>query len=89
MNEMVDLTKFEPLTIFYHVVKVLIMYNVSRTLLKNKYNQFLTFVAFFSIVLGYDLFCVSLIKVIPLGIYQFLEFILFSKREITLDLPPP
>jgi len=77
MNEMVDLTKFEPLTIFYHVVKVLIMYNVSRTLLKNKYNQFLTFVAFFSIVLGYDLFCVSLIGIIPLEIYLFLEFVLF------------
>ena len=77
MEMMVDLTKFEPLTIFYHVVKVLIMYNFSRTLLKNKYNQILTFISFFSIVLGYDLFCVSLIKIIPLEIYQFLEFVLF------------
>ena len=77
MEMMVDLTKFEPLTIFYHVVKVLIMYNFSRTLLKNKYNQFLTFISFFSIVLGYDLFCVSLIKIIPIEIYLFLEFVLF------------
>ena len=53
MNEIVDLTKFEAGTIFYHVIKVLIMYNVSRALLKSKYSQFITFAVFFTIVLGY------------------------------------
>ena len=77
MNEIVDLTKFEAGTIFYHVIKVLIMYNVSRALLKSKYSQFITFAVFFTIVLGYTLFCLFLASIIPFEIYQFLELIIF------------
>ena len=77
MNEIVDLTKFEFWTIFYHVIKVLIMYNVSKALLKNKYNQFITFMVFFTVVLGYTLFCLFLASIIPFEIYQFLELIIF------------
>jgi len=74
---MVDLAKFEPWTIFYHVVKVLIMYNVSRTLLKNKYNQFLSFLVFFVITLGYNMFCLFLASIIPFEIYEFFELFIF------------
>ena len=77
MNEIVDLTKFEAGTIFYHVIKVLIMYNVSRALLKSKYSQFITFAVIFIIVLGYTLFCLFLASIIPFEIYQFLELIIF------------
>ncbi len=77
MNETVNLMQFEGWTIFYHVIKVLITYNVSRALLKNKYNQVLTFVCFFAVVFGFAGFTIFLSSRISVEIFEIIEVIFF------------
>lgn len=80
MNEIVNLMQFEGWTIFYHVIKVLITYNVSRALLKNKYNQILTFVCFFVVVFGFASFTIFVSSRIQVEIFEIIEvaFFLFN-----------
>ena len=75
MNEIVDLTQFEGWTIFYHVVKVFIIYNASRALLKNKYNQFFTFICFFILIFGFASFTIFLSSRISVEIFEIIEVV--------------
>ena len=77
MNEIVNLMQFEGWTIFYHVIKVLITYNVSRALLKNKYNQILTFVCFFVLIFGFAGFTIFLSSRITMEIFEIIEVVFF------------
>ena len=75
MNELVDLTALNGWTLFFHMIKALVAFIVSRSILKDKYSPF---VSFFITVSG--LMLVSVISVtasgfLPLKIFEIVEVV--------------
>jgi len=73
LNELVDLTKFESWTILLHISKVLVAYNTSRALLKNKYSPALTFPVTFCILMLYSWITVNISNYITPDNLEFIE----------------
>jgi len=73
MNELVDLTVFSGWTIFFHVIKALVTFNVSRAILKDKYSPLVSFLVTFSGLMLVSFVSVSTSKLIPFELFEIVE----------------